>query len=171
MQILRKVQKSKWRPSELNDDPSSIPADALSRCLSSTNNSLSIWVFEEGELEDAILACAAHSTRSSFDTLDFVILDERQVQDLDIEKNPGDTSYKNFEEKHRDLINLNATTLVMFASQVSISLRDKSRSERLTAKKLRALIIKALDEGKSDMTDLHIEMQKKIKEYKEQSQK
>lgn len=75
--LVRKFTRSKWG-NPVPADYSNLNADAVTSCLRTTRNTLSVWRIEnEKELDQAILAIAG--TLERLQTFDIVSLDETEI--------------------------------------------------------------------------------------------
>ena len=159
--LVRKIAISKWNQRKvLNGEVPS--ADAITSCMRTSNNTLSVWMIkDEGELDDAVLAMISKFT--SIDKIDIIIINPEILKQNDIflEKSSGDTHYSNFIDKHRDLVNLDYVSLGRVANVIVESLRNKC-NRRFTAKKLKDILIKGIEDGKIQTGDLDKELLVKL---------
>ena len=88
---VRKISKSKWPDEEVLDkqtDEAILPllkADALTSCLRTSQDELSLWTVEntnEEEIEKAILALITNSRLERLDRIQVVYFDEDNVKQL-----------------------------------------------------------------------------------------
>ena len=96
-----------------------LPSDLL-KDLSTTNNKLSTYEFEDDESFLRIASAFAY-TRNKREKLDFIVFDADDLKDLNIspEKSGGITGDVFVNEKHWDLVNLSAEDIVKFAHYLS----------------------------------------------------
>jgi len=104
--LIRKFAKSKWKVEQLdnNDD---IGSDALTSCLRTTGNTLSVWQVEtQEEVSKGILAIVSNQDR--IETIDIIKLDPAELleKNIDIEVTDGDSVVESLVKSHRDLSNL-----------------------------------------------------------------
>jgi hypothetical protein len=100
--LVRKVNKAKWINADNVKEPPS--ADAITGCLRTTNNTLSVWrINNETELEDAVLAIVSGQER--LDTIDVIVLDDEHFIKCKIstEETEGRTPVEDLKSTHRDL--------------------------------------------------------------------
>lgn len=153
MELIRKVSLAKWQGS-LAVGPDYISADAITGCLRTTGNTLSVWKNEsEEEYAQSVLALLASLT--SMDTIDIVRLgvDELLSRDLVLAETAGDTRAKGLESLHRDIINLDHGSLKIVAEMVKSKVAE-NKSIRLRKQEIKAILKQAVDEGIVDIDTL-----------------
>lgn len=148
--LLRSVRQERWYEATSSpDDP--LPADPLSD-LNTKKNCLSVWQVssDESNLEEIVVAIAAGF--GHVQNMDAVLIDERAIGELGlrVEASPGKTPLPRATGYHRDLVQLQAGSLV----QVGDTLRRgdfRSFSERT----VRELLARYIREGRLSPADLH----------------
>lgn len=144
--LIRRINRAKWECIEAND----VSADAITNCLKTYQNDLSVWrINSETELDDAILALITGAKQTKLSTLHYVIINEEIVTNkgLNLKTTLGDTSAECLKEKHRDISNLTYTKLGIIKDIILESIR-KNDSNFLTKVQLRKLIKEAIESGK-----------------------
>lgn len=166
MNIVRKVTKAKWNNQLENNDSLNliISADAITSCLRTTSNTLSIWKVEN--IDDAILALA--SVNDNIVPIDYIVLDDEFFESLGIEiKNVVSESnpVKDLREKHFDAINLDYCSLVLISEKIALNIvRDKQNYiKRCSTKKVKEILLTAIREHKLQLEDLNDKLQQKLK--------
>lgn len=169
---VRKINKSKW-PSEEElknkSDEEILPtlkADALTSCLRTSKDELSLWTVEntsDVEIEKAILALITNSRLERLNTIHIVYFDETFVRALGLELkvSAGDTVISTYEELHQDLIELNFHKLGQVSSLITSALRER-RVKRYNEKRLKELLINAINDGLVEQKKLHMLLQHKL---------
>lgn len=159
--LVRKINKAKWM---LGDDVNEPPtADAITGCLRSTKNTLSVWHIKSAtELEEAVLAIASGQDR--LETIDVVILDEDYFEKCNIliEATEGNTPVPDLKDTHLDLCSLDFWSIGMVAEHIAESIRQ-NKFKRFREAELSNIIIKAINANRLKLTDLKEGIQKKIK--------
>lgn len=133
---VRKISKSKWPDEEVLDkqtDEAILPllkADALTSCLRTSQDELSLWTVEntnEEEIEKAILALITNSRLERLDRIQVVYFDEDNVKQLGLtlKKSPGDTVISTYTNLHQDMIELNFEKMGKVSALITSALRDK----------------------------------------------
>ncbi|WP_448145329.1 hypothetical protein [Pseudomonas silesiensis] len=153
MELIRKVSLAKWQ-SSLAVGPDYISADAVTGCLRTTGNTLSVWKTEsEEEYAQSVLALLASLT--SMDTIDIVCLgaEELKEKDLVLAETEGDTRAKGLENLHRDIINLDHGALKSVAEMVKSKVAS-NKSVRLRKQEIKAILKKAVADGVVDIDTL-----------------
>lgn len=153
MELIRKVSLAKWKNS-LAVGPDYISADAVTGCLRTTGNTLSVWKAETPEEYDqSVLALLASLT--SMETIDIVRLEARELEsnELELAETDGDTRAKGLEGLHRDIINLNHGSLKSVAEIVKAKVAE-NKSIRLRRQEIKEILNKAVAEGIVDIDTL-----------------
>lgn len=119
--LIRKFSKPKW--TSLSDDPSNfdmLQADAITSCLRTSSNTLSVWEVNSNQWTDVedILAALFSSTDNPTRT-DIIILDKEKVQaetGIDIVDTLGQTpATEDINMQHKDLSNITLRSIESFA--------------------------------------------------------
>lgn len=153
MDLIRKISLAKWK-SSLIIGADYISADAITGCLRTSGNTLSVWKNEsQEEYDQSILALLASLT--SMETIDIVCVEAKELhqKNLELQETAGFTKAKGLEGLHRDIINLDHGSL----KSVAEIIKDKvagSKSIRFTKKDIKTILGKAVAEGKVDIVDL-----------------
>ena len=169
---VRKISKSKWPDEEVLDkqtDEAILPllkADALTSCLRTSQDELSLWTVEntnEEEIEKAILALITNSRLERLDRIQVVYFDEDNVKQLGLtlKKSPGDTVISTYTNLHQDMIELNFEKMGKVSALITSALRDK-RIKKYNEKKLTALLTRAIESGLVEHKKLHMLLQHKL---------
>lgn len=169
---VRKISKSKWPDEEVLDkqtDEAILPllkADALTSCLRTSQDELSLWTVEntnEEEIEKAILALITNSRLERLDRIQVVYFDEDNVKQLGLtlKKSPGDTVISTYTNLHQDMIELNFEKMGKVSALITSALRDK-RIKSIMKKKLTALLTRAIESGLVEQKKLHMLLQHKL---------
>lgn len=164
--ILRKIKKAKWYR---NIDvpwlkPGELQADALAD-LKTTGNRLSVWLIQDDKsnLERVIAALA--STCDVPTNIDFVLMDQSELQRLGIkwENTKGDSHDEQINHTHHlDLLELTATKLYDFANQIQVI----GIKERYLEKTVMRLLIGAIRAGLIPQSKLKDRLRSEIGYYK-----
>jgi hypothetical protein len=167
---VRKISKSKWPDEEVLDkqtDEAILPllkADALTSCLRTSQDELSLWTVEnKEEIEKAILALITNSRLERLDRIQVVYFDEDNVKQLGLtlKKSPGDTVISTYTNLHQDMIELNFEKMGKVSALITSALRDK-RIKKYNEKKLTALLTRAIESGLVEQKKLHMLLQHKL---------
>lgn len=159
---VRKISRPKWPNKDYNSySINNIRADAITGCMKTTHDELSLWKIENKE-EDikAILPIVAGFQRPS--TLDIVYLPEEKFDNLGIElvQSNGRTPVKKYEGLHYDAKVNNYKGLGDFASIILGSLEENYK--RINEKEVIRIIKSAVEDGTLNSKDLDEHMQKKL---------
>ncbi len=159
--LIRKISKAKWYQVDIENDDN-VSADAVTNCLKTTKNNLSVWRIEsEDDLDQAVLALV--SNQDHLDTIDVVILEESSIIDykLNIVASPGDTPVESLIDAHRDISDLTYTNLGHVKDHIVERIRSH-KLKRYTIGSLKKILIKAIEDGLLSKNDLKESVQKKI---------
>lgn len=170
---VRKISKAKW-PSEeeilaKEFDAEIIPsvrADALTSCLKTSQNTLSVWAVENStdeEIEKAILALITNAKLERLNRIQVVYFSKEEVLSLGLplEASDGDTVIESLSKLHNDLVDLNYEKLGKVSQLIISSLRLES-VKTYNEKKLKTMLLKAIQEGVVDQKLLHPSLQSKL---------
>jgi len=159
--LVRKINKAKWYQLDIEKD-NNVSADAVTNCLKTTKNTLSVWRIEsEADLDDAVLALAAN--QDHLDTIDVVILEESSLIDynLNIVASPGETPVEYLIDAHRDIANLTFLDLGKVKDHIVERIR-KQKMKRYTVGSLKSLLKDAIQKGLLTKDDLKKSVKDKI---------
>lgn len=169
---VRKISKSKWPAEEILADKSDeeilplLKADALTSCLRTSKDELSLWTVEdttEEEIEKAILALITNSRLERLDRIQVVYFDEDKVKEagLTLKRSLGDTVVTTYANLHQDMVDLNYEKMGVVSSLITSALRDK-RIKVYNEKKLAEILKKAIESGLLEQKKLHMSLQYKL---------
>ncbi len=159
--LVRKINKAKWFQVDLWSTYD-VSADAITNCLKTSKNTLSVWKIEtENDLDQAVLALV--SNQDNLDTIDVVILDESSLVDYNVRiiSSPGNTPIESLTEAHRDLSELSYTTLGIVKDHIVSRIRN-NYIKRYTVGNLKKLLKNSIEQGLLKKEDLQEGVQKKI---------
>lgn len=155
--LVRRINRAKWEQIVDTGIDKDVSADAITNCLKTFNNDLSVWHIEsDADLEKAILALITGSSQTKLSTLHIVIINEAIAlnRGLSLVNTKGDTVVKELINTHRDLNNLTYSKLGIVKDLNVDSIKD-NRTTFFTKKQLKELITKALEDGRVDKLELH----------------
>lgn len=169
---VRKINKSKWPAEEIlaeKKDEEVLPilkADALTSCLRTSKDELSLWTVEntsDNEIKKAILALITNSRLERLDRIYVVYFDEDKVKQagLTLKKSPGDTVISTYTNLHQDMTELNYERMGKVSALITSALRDK-RIKKYTEKELSEMLLDAIKSGLVDQRKLHMLLQHKL---------
>jgi len=161
MFLIRKINKSKWYQIDIKNDDD-VSADAITNCLKTTKNTLSVWSIEnEEDIEKAILAIA--SNLDHIETIDVVILNDEKLKEYGIKiiTSMGNTPIDSLKEIHRDLSELTFSKLGHIKDHIVERIRN-DKIKRYTKGNLKKILKKAIDKGFLELDDLNESVRSKI---------
>lgn len=159
--LVRKINKAKWYQIDIENDDN-VSADAITNCLKTSKNTLSVWKIEtEEDLDQAVLALVTN--QDHLDTIDIVILEESSLlkYNLNIVASPGDTPVENLINAHRNISDLTFSKLGEVKNHIVERIRKK-KLKRYTVGSLKRLLNTAIENGILKKDDLKEDVQKKI---------
>jgi len=159
--LVRKINKAKWFQINL-DQEDDVSADAVTNCLKTTKNTLSVWqIANEDDLDKAVLALV--SNQDHLETIDVVILDEASVNNYGIKiiASPGETSIQDLIDSHRDLSELTYSKIGIIKDHIVERIRN-DHIKRYTRSDLKKIINAAIEKGILALDDLKESVRKKI---------
>lgn len=171
--LVRRISKGKW-PSEedINSDESNnliqlVKADAITACLKTHENTLSTWVVEnvdEESLKKAVIALFTNNKQTKLNKVDIVYFPTNMLEEknLELEDYPGDTVVKEYVDSHKNISNLSYDKLGKFGEIILDCLKSE-RHILMNEKKVKRIILEAIDRNIIKPKDLHLEMQEYLK--------
>lgn len=156
-------KKAKWEQSKL-DPLEEISSDAITGCLRTQNETLSLWKIEdEAMISDAIIALA--SNREIIQKLDYLIIPDSEISEFNLElrEQLGESPYHDFNKNHLDIINLNYYKLGVVSNMIrKIINSDKGRITRVNEVEIEKLLCSAIEENKINIEDLSESLAEKL---------
>ncbi len=161
--LARKINKSKWEPLE-SMQPEAVGADALTACLRTTGNDLSVWDCHNNELDvaEVVLALAANFQR--LDKLWVVVISRTDVESsgITIKATKGQTHVADLRLRHRDLASLDIERLARVAHLVAKSARTDGTWYFFGKPDVKELLSTAISAGRLNRADLAPDLSKAI---------
>lgn len=131
--LARKINRTKWHSVSYNGS-TDIQADAITSCLRTQSNELSVWQCDTArpDVGEVVLALALESAKDRIDKMHIVLLHKDHVENDGISQRPtlGNTLVADLRARHRDLINLTMTKLCMLARRISTEVEKYADQER-----------------------------------------
>lgn len=159
--LIRKINKAKWFQIDVTQD-SDVSADAITNCLRTSKNTLSVWHIEnEGDLENAILAIV--SGQEHLETIDIVILEQHSLEkyNINIVASPGDTPISKLVGAHRDLTDLTYSKMGIIKDCIIERIKN-DKMKRYTAASLKKILKDAIEKGLIKQEDLNLSIRGKL---------
>jgi hypothetical protein len=145
--IVRKIEKGKWMQNDILSG-ADVSADAITNCMKTKNNTLSVWeVSREDQVDDVVLALASQSQQ--IETMDVVVLDRSTLisSGLHLQETDSPTPVRELSKIHRDIVQLTYTSLGVLARIIVDAIRNKT-NRRYTRGKIRNLMDNAIAAGR-----------------------
>jgi hypothetical protein len=160
--LVRRINRAKWQQIINEDDTSDSSADAITNCLKTTNNDLSVWKIDTIEsLENAILALITGHKQTKLSTLHYILLDECIVLEkgLLLKESEGDTVATSLKNTHKDISKLTYQRLGIIKDLIIEKLKYNEETF-FTRAKLKQILKNAIDTGKVAKDSLNPELVK-----------
>lgn len=161
MYLIRKINKSKWLQINILEEDD-VTADAITNCLKTTKNTLSVWEIEnEYDINDAVLAIV--SNQDHIETIDVVILSDIELsnQGITIIASSGNTPIESLRDIHRDLTQLTYSKLGVIKDHIVERIRN-DKLKRYTKGQLKKILKNAIEQGLLELDDLKDSLRKKL---------
>ncbi len=158
--LLRKINQSKWR----KGDAGRVSADALTNCLKTSSNTLSVWRATDDDegISNALIAMAG--SFGNIETVDYVILDENEIANagITIIESNGDTYAKTLSNLHRDLSGLHYEEMGVVSRKILDAISSDKTCIRLTKSEVVQIYRTAIENGHMTRQDIPTELLIKI---------
>ena len=163
MYLVRMVSLAKWdTPADL--PLGSIPADAVTTDLKTTENTLSFWksrTSSEDDIREAVLALVAG--RTSIEKIEIVWLEDSSLQSdtMQLIENRGRTLIEDLVDSHTDLRPLSHQSLSQVAEAVASAIR-RGRSRQFRKKEVSEMLEQAVNESRVPLQSLPEKIRAKL---------
>jgi len=150
---VRKINKAKWLRADIVNG-AEIPADAITNCLRTQQNNLSVWkIKSEDEIESAVLAIISGQAR--LETIDIALLSPEYLEQNAVKfmATEGKTAVKMPKDIHFDMVELTYEKLGVIAYHIVEKFKEK-KVFRYTRKKLKDILNNAINEKRLDINKL-----------------
>ncbi len=150
----RKFSRAKWeRPAFISDNE--IPADAITVCLRTQDNKLSLWNCEDDDriVEEAVLALATGSKYDSLEKMHIttLVIGEMKSHGLSLSNaTPGDTAVEELRERHTEVVELTLGRLTKFAELMAANIYANNHCFIFTRKDVAKIKKTAMSQQKLD---------------------
>lgn len=157
--LVRKIEKRKWKPRE-QLKVADIPADAITGCLRTQTNTLSVWEISQNKedkiINEGILALVTGPQQMHIESIDIVLLnpEELESKELEIVQKEGQTQVEDLAQAHRNISNLTYAKLGMIAEIILKNIHNNNVKRR-TRLQITKIIIEALKHDRLKFNSLH----------------
>lgn len=158
--LIRKINRNKWL--QVDNPPDDISADAITGCMRTQRNTLSVWeVPDENKIDEAVLAIV--SAGDHLETVDVVQIDREYLgeNEIDCIQTKGRTLVEDLADTHIDLSNLAYKELGIIAYHIADKFRQ-GKVERYTAGRIKGLLKDAIQKKRLEITDLGDSISEKL---------
>ncbi len=150
--LVRKIERSHW--TEKIDGITAIGADAITQCLRTKGNAMSVFqISSEDQIDEVFLAVASNA--DYLETTDLVAMDQGHISELGLSliQTGGITPIESLQKIHYDITELRYGTLGTIAYHVFECVRD-NHYRRRTRGELKDIIRKAINDKRLDPSAL-----------------
>ena len=159
--LVRKIAQAKWRKSE-KGTIDELSADAITGCLRTSQNTLSVWrIQDEKKIDEAVLAIASgHKRLETFDVV-WLLPEQLGKEGLEIKDSPGLTPIAAFVNNHSDVVNLTYSGLGKIARCILTCLSQK-RFKRYNRAEVKKLLMDAINSGILEVANIEPRLAKDL---------
>lgn len=163
--LVRKIARAKWPNTQnlSNFNIDNLKADAISSCLRTQKDTLSIWEIDSlSEIDDAALALVSSSEH--LDGIFMVSIDKNLLtsQGLQLIKTPGNTPVLDLQQKHHDVYGLTYNSIGKFAHCIIEALNQQSFTHKYTKGQLKNLLNDAVTKNRVNIDSLNEKLKAKL---------
>ena len=158
--LIRKINRNRWL--EEDEVPNDVPADAITGCMRTQRNTLSVWeVPDEGKIDEAVLAIV--SAGHHLETIDVVQIDREHLEEnrVDCIQTKGGTPIEDLVDTHIDLSNLAYTQLGIIAYHIADKFRQ-DKVKRYTQGQIKEILRTAIQGQRLEIENLSESIRKKL---------
>jgi hypothetical protein len=171
--LARKINRNKWSV-VTHDSIADIQADAITVCLRTQGNELSVWQCDTARLDvsEVVLALTLADSKSRIDKMHIILLDKNHIESdgIDLKFTSGNTLIEDLKSRHRDLFNLTMTKLCILAKRIATQIENYDGQERadisclhsFTRMEVTNIIRTAINAGRVNKDQLPESVQKDI---------
>lgn len=165
--LVRKIEQAKWRPQE-KTRVANIPSDAITSCMRTTANALSVWEVplddEEKMINEGVLALVSGPRQTNLESIDIVLLDPKELKKkrLELIQKDEPTFVKDFAKAHWNISHLTYKKLGVMA-KVIIKKIHKEKVVRKTRTELTDIVIEAIKQERLKLDCLNEKIQETVR--------
>ncbi|OGS70993.1 MAG: hypothetical protein A3F91_11240 [Flavobacteria bacterium RIFCSPLOWO2_12_FULL_35_11] len=160
--LVRKINRNKWPDKNSNQDVFDVELDAITNCLKSSKNTLSVWeINTENDLDEAVLALV--SNFQHLEAIDVIIINGSELikDNVMCVQTKGITPVKDLENSHYDLSELNFYTAGLIAEHIVKRIKIE-KLKRYTIYDLKQILLKAISNKRVLKEDLSESLANKL---------
>ncbi len=171
--LARKITRGKWARAAEGMQPDAIRADAITACLRTSNDTLSVWECQDTLIDasQAILALAAAGNQ--VDKLDVVLLNKGELAAVGVatESTPENarTVVADLAQRHVDIVSVEMSRLSAISSLIASRVRSDAQCYQLTRKQVATLIYDAVASGRIDKNALDAKLVSEVEKLLQKS--
>ena len=159
--LVRKIEIAKWLQTDIHHGED-ISADAITNCMRTTGNTLSVWEIKyETDIDEAVLAIVAGGHH--LETIDIVTIDPDYIEEKNIGwlSTEGLTPVDDLKNTHRDLYNLTYCKLGVIAYHIAERI-IQNKVQRYTLGRLKQILKNAVGQGRLEPNTLSDSLRKRL---------
>jgi hypothetical protein len=140
--LVRKVDKALWLKNPPIDSVEDCPSDAITICIKTKSNKLSVWRIDSiDNIDEAVLAIA--SALDHLESIDVVAIPKNEFNDIKIVDSPGRTNVPDLVGNHYDLTDITFKKLGIIATSILTQAKG-NLIKRYTKNDLKKILNKAI---------------------------
>ncbi len=142
--LIRKLERKIWLDKQISENIGGLQADSLKNFRTS-NNSLSIFQFDQRNISEVRILAAIASGRDSIAEVDYAIFESNILEQIPIvvEKSKGDTADDLVNDFHIDLVKLTANQICSLAKFIQYN----GELKRIPKQKIKNALVEGLSNG------------------------
>lgn len=164
----RKIERAKWETEHFMTK-GQIGADALTRCLRTTQNTLSLWLCEgdKESMTEVVLAIAA--TRDHVEAMHVIAIPTSEVEGSGfvVEQSEGRTPVADLTNRHIQVIELTSNRLCDFADILVGRIRGEENCHLFSKREVLDVLIKAIETERLSEDDLQPNVKTALAKYRQ----
>jgi len=156
--LARMVNRAKWETRAwLAED--AIRADALTSCLRTSSDALSVWTCDgtEDGWTDVVLALMTVPEKDTIDTIDVVLVWRATLESdgFQLVQSAGKTNVEDLKSRHADVVHLDAQGLMRLAQRLATSIADGKLYRRFRRADIKTILNQAIRSQRLSSSQLH----------------
>jgi hypothetical protein len=157
--LARKITRSKWAKEAEGMRPGDIRADAITGCLRTSGDALSVWECDDdpADVAETILALAAAGNQIA--KMDVVLLGKEQLltANISVRSTPERalTPVGDLRQRHVDIVRVDMSRLCAISAAIAARVRSDAHCYQLSRKEVAGLIYEAVVNRRVSRGSLH----------------
>lgn len=166
--LARKISRPKWEPKPYTG-PEDVRADAITGCLRTLNDTLSLWQCSQDNADVADVALALAASMEKIEGMHVVLLpkSDLSIDGFSFEVTPehANTPVEDLCARHVDLVNLTMTLLCSLARRIATNVRQGLSLYQFTRREVRDILCRAVKAARVDINSLKNDVRSEIQKH------